>query len=60
MTLNLIITCVSQKRSKKEHSILDPDIKTGSIENVFDQWQSVLSNSALKPMKALELYKGNL
>jgi hypothetical protein len=60
MTLNLIITCVSQKRSKKEHSILDPDIKTGSIENVFDQWQSVLSKSALKPMKALELYKGNL
>jgi len=60
MAFHLIITCVSQKKSKKEHSILGPNIIPGSVENVFKQWKVVLSNSTLKPVKAVELYKGNL
>jgi len=60
MAFHLIITCVSQKNSKKEHSILDPNIITGSIEDVFYQWQSTLTNSKLKPKTALKIYKGNL
>jgi hypothetical protein len=35
MSFHLIITCVAQKKVKQSQSILDPDIKSGSLEDVF-------------------------
>ena len=60
MTFHFIATCVSQKSAKTAHSILDPSIKPGSINYVFDQWEKTLRNSKLKPKKAIDLYKGAL
>jgi queuine/archaeosine tRNA-ribosyltransferase len=60
MTFHLIVTCVSQKKVKKTHSIIDSSIKPGTILDVFDQWNETLKNSKLKSRKAIDLYKGSL
>jgi len=60
MAFHLVITCVSQKRAKKVHSILDPVIEAGTLEYVFNQWKNILLSSQLKPRKAIDLYKGPL
>jgi hypothetical protein len=51
---------VSQKRARKSHSILDPEIKKGPLDVVFKQWNNTLLNSSLTKRKALDLYKGQL
>jgi len=60
MAFHLIITCVSQKRARKVHSILDSNINTGSLDYVFSQWRETLLKSKFKKKKAIELYKGSL
>ena len=60
MTFHLIVTCVAQKNCKEKHSILDSEIKKDAIENVFEQWKQLISNSRLNKEKAIDLYKGNL
>lgn len=60
MAFHFIVTCVSQKTSKKSHSILDDHIKQGSLDSVFKQWQDTLSQSSLKQKEATKLYKGGL
>ncbi len=40
--------------------MLDESIKSGSAENVFNQWNQIIRSSHLKPRKAIELYKGPL
>jgi hypothetical protein len=60
MTFHLIVTCVAQKKATDSHSILDSKIKSGSLQEVFSQWDSTLNNSSLKKQKAIELYAGGL
>lgn len=60
MAFHFIITCVSQKKAKISHSILDPHIQTGDLERVFSQWEETLNRSRLKPQKAISLYNGAL
>ena len=60
MAFHLIITCVSKKRAKKAHSILDPSIEVGTLKNVFTQWNNMLLSSKLRPKKAIDLYNGSL
>ena len=60
MAFHLIVTCVSQKKSKKSHSILDQDIQQGPLRDVFQQWKSKIDNSALRKVKAIDLYSGSL
>ena len=60
MSFHLIVTCVSQKRAKRVHSILDTHIKPGTPKHVFDQWSKTLTSSTLHAKKAKDLYKGQL
>ena len=60
MSFHLIVTCVSQKRAKRVHSILDTHIKPGTPKQVFDQWSKTLTGSTLQTKKAKDLYKGQL
>lgn len=60
MAFHYIITCVSQKRARKSHSILDPEIRNGTLDAVFKQWNNLLLNSSLRKRKAIALYKGQL
>jgi Queuine tRNA-ribosyltransferase len=60
MSFNLIVTCVSQKKARKVQSIFDPNIETGPLEKVFQQWIDTIKHSKLKRRKAIDLYKGHL
>ena len=60
MTFHLIVTCVAQKKATDSHSILDSNIKSGSLEEVFEQWANTLQDSSLKKIKAIDLYSGGL
>lgn len=60
MAFHLIVTCVSQKKAKRSHSILDYDIELGSLPSVCVQWKLKLANSSLKKVKAVNLYTGSL
>ena len=60
MAFHFIVTCVSQKKVKKFHSILDPEIRPGSLEEVFSQWQDTLKQSNIKQKTPLQLYNGGL
>jgi queuine/archaeosine tRNA-ribosyltransferase len=60
MSFHLIVTCVSQKRAKRAHSILDTHIEPGTPKQVFDQWSKTLTGSTLQTKKAKDLYKGQL
>jgi hypothetical protein len=60
MNINVIITCVAQKNVPKTVSILDENIKEGSVEFVFEQWKKILGGTKLKPVKAADLYMGLL
>lgn len=60
MSFHLIVTCVSQKRAKRVHSILDTHIEPGTPKQVFDQWSKTLTGSTLQTKKAKDLYKGQL
>lgn len=60
MAFHFIVTCVSQKKTKESHSILDPQISSGSLDEVFAQWQALLKQSKIKKKKAIQLYNGGL
>ncbi|MFC1746019.1 DUF6884 domain-containing protein [Candidatus Riflebacteria bacterium] len=60
MTFNLIVTCVSEKKTTKCHSILDSELKRGSPKQVFEQWVEILQKSSYKKVVAKELYSGTL
>jgi len=60
MAFHYIVTCVSKKRARKSHSILDDEIRNGTLDTVFEQWQNTLMKSGYRKRKALDLYKGQL
>ncbi len=61
MSFHLIVTCVSKKKtSRQPPSIIDSSIKPDEPEEVFLQWQRLISDCALAPKRAIDLYSGPL
>ncbi|MBT6032813.1 MAG: hypothetical protein HOH19_09575, partial [Kordiimonadaceae bacterium] len=61
MNFHLIVTCVSKKKTKsKPPSIIDSSIKQDTPENVFAQWQKLISSCSLNSKRAIDLYSGPL
>lgn len=60
MTVHLIVTCVAQKSAKRTVSILSEAISSDEIDDVFHQWMYELGKSNLAPIKAKDLYVGQL
>lgn len=60
MAFHLIVTCVAQKTVRKSVSILDSSIDSGSLEEVFAQWQSKLNSTDLQKKSAIDLYNSGL